>query len=53
MNKEFSTDESLMSNKHVKKCLTPHCPLVIREIQIDSPEIPSYTYENGLDKKLK
>jgi hypothetical protein len=30
-NREFSTDESLMAKKHLKKCLTS---LVIREVQI-------------------
>jgi hypothetical protein len=42
INKEFSTKESQMDEKYLKKC---SASLVIRAMQND-PEIPSYTNQN-------
>jgi hypothetical protein len=45
LNIEFRTEESLMVEKHLKKC---SASLAIRKMQIKTnPEIPSYTHHNS------
>jgi hypothetical protein len=44
LNREFTTEESRLAEKHLKKCSKS---LVIREMQIKRPEIPPYTSQNG------
>jgi hypothetical protein len=46
LNWEFTTEESRMAEKHLKKCSKS---LVIREMKT----IPSYTNQNGQDQNLR
>ena len=48
LNRELSTEETKMAEKHLRKCSTS---LAIREMQIKTTEILSYTYNNGQDQK--